>query len=123
MKYYLRKLNGIILTLGLMIRMVQPSYVFAEDTINDDEISSINQFFKILGSVHQQRGLCEVKPGSYEITIYSSCCNVDKGIYYYTTYDNSRVHGIDMHAVELDNDQLSIYPLVENEEFSIDNRL
>ena len=27
-----------------------------------------------------QRGCCEVEGGSYEMTIYTSCCNADKGV-------------------------------------------
>ena len=52
----------------------------------ESEAESVSQFFHILGSVEQQRGCCEVEPGKYEITIYTSCVNADKGIYYYTTY-------------------------------------
>ena len=29
--------------------------------------------------------------GKFEITLYSSCCNADKGIYYYTTYENRHI--------------------------------
>ena len=47
-------------------------------------------FFHILNSVDQQRGCCLVN-GKYEITIYTSCCNANKGIYYYTTYDNHQI--------------------------------
>lgn len=59
----------------------------------DSEAESVSQFFHILGSVDQQRGCCEVAEGKYEITIYTSCCNATRGIYYYTTYDNHRDHG------------------------------
>ena len=34
--------------------------------------------------------------GKYEITIYTSCCNATKGIYYYTTYDNHGINAVDM---------------------------
>lgn len=51
----------------------------------------MSQFFHILGSVDQQKGCCEVSDGKYEITLYTSCCNADKGIYYYTTYNNHQI--------------------------------
>ena len=57
----------------------------------DNEKESVNQFFHILGSVEQQRGCCEVAEGKYEITIYTSCWNSQKGIYYYTTYDRRQI--------------------------------
>ena len=51
----------------------------------------VSQFFHILHSVEQQRGCCDVGGEKYEITIYTSCCNADKGIYYYTTYENHQI--------------------------------
>ena len=33
--------------------------------------------------------------GKYEITIYTSCCNTAKGIYYYTTYDNHQITAVE----------------------------
>lgn len=33
-------------------------------------------FVHILGSVDQQRGCCEVADGKYEITLYTSCCQI-----------------------------------------------
>ena len=61
----------------------------------DSELESISQFFHILGSVDQQRGCCEVADGKYEITLYTSCCNASKGIYYYTTYENHQITAVD----------------------------
>jgi penicillin V acylase-like amidase (Ntn superfamily) len=60
---------------------------------DDSEEESVAQFFHILGSVDQQRGCCEVSDGKYEITIYTSCCNAIKGIYYYNTYENHQIKG------------------------------
>ena len=82
----------------------------------DSEAESISQFFHILGSVDQQRGCCEVTDGKYEITLYTSCCNADKGIYYYTTYDNHQITGVDMHHCDLDGSELFRYPLVQGEQ-------
>ena len=47
-----------------------------------------------------------------EITVYSSCCNTDKGIYYYTTYENSRITAVDMRKEDLSSDALAAWPLV-----------
>ena len=69
----------------------------------EDELESVSQFFHILNSVDQQRGCCELDDGKYEITIYTSCCNASKGIYYYTTYDNHQITSVDMHKENLDD--------------------
>ncbi len=73
-------------------------------------------------SVDQQRGCCEVTEGKYEITIYTSCCNTAKGIYYYTTYDNHQITAVDMHAENLDSDQLICYPLLSKGEVRWQNK-
>ena len=57
----------------------------------------------------------------YEITIYSSCANLDLGIYYYTTYDNRTIIGIDMNKEDLNGSELINYDLIKNKEFYIQN--
>ena len=57
----------------------------------------------------------------YEITIYTSCCNTDKGIYYYTTYENSQITAVDMHRENLDSDKLASYPLLPGQRIHMQN--
>ena len=85
------------------------------------ESESISQFFHILGSVAQQRGCVHMGEGKYEITIYTSCCNTDRGIYYYTTYENSQITGVDLHRENLDGQQLSRYPLITGQQIHMQN--
>ena len=35
----------------------------------------------------------------------------DKGVYYYTTYDNHQIHAVDMHHEDLDGSELRRYPV------------
>lgn len=92
-------------------RFVRAAFVLNNSVVDDSEKSSVNQFFHILDSVSQQKGCCAVDHG-YEYTIYSSCCNTTKGIYYYTTYENSQISAIDMHKTNLDGTELTSYQLV-----------
>ncbi len=92
-------------------RFVKVAFTRMNSLSENSEESSVSQFFHILGSVEQQRGCCDLGDGKYEITIYSSCCNMDKGIYYYRTYDNSRTCAIDMHHEDIDSAALISYPL------------
>ena len=87
----------------------------------EDENESVSQFFHILNSVDQQRGCCQLDDGKYEITIYTSCCNATKGIYYYTTYDNHQITAVDMQKENLDGDSLIRYPLIEGEQINWQN--
>ena len=40
---------------------------------------------------------------------------MDKGIYYYTTYDNKQITAVDMHKENLDGDTLINFDLVIGE--------
>lgn len=102
-------------------RFVRVAYTKMHSMSGDSEMESVSQFFHILGSVDQQRGCCEVEEGKYEITLYTSCCNTDKGIYYYTTYNNHQINAVDMHRENLDGDQISRYPLIQEEHIHFHN--
>lgn len=96
-------------------RFVRVAFTKMNSVSGYSEQESVSQFFHILGSVDQQRGCCEVADGKYEITIYTSCCNATKGIYYYTTYDNSRITAVDMHREDLWSNELIRYPMLTEE--------
>jgi choloylglycine hydrolase len=97
-------------------RFVRAAFTRMNSVSGDSEAESVNQFFHILGSVMQQRGCCLMEDGKYEFTIYSSCCNTDRGIYYYVTYDNSQLTAVDMHREDLDASTLAVYPLLTGQQ-------
>lgn len=113
---------GIPGDLSSQSRFVKAAFTRLSSVSGDSEKESVSQFFHILGSVDQQCGCCEVGDGKYEITIYTSCCNADKGIYYYTTYDNHQITAVDMHAEDLDSDQLIRYPIITDGEVRWQNK-
>lgn len=102
-------------------RFVRAAFVKMNSISGDSEAESVSQFFHILGSVDQQRGCCNVGDGKYEITIYTSCCNADRGIYYYTSYDNHQITAVDMHKEELDGSSLARYSLIWTEQIKMQN--
>ena len=63
-----------------------------------------------------------ISDGKYEITLYTSCCNATKGIYYYNTYENHQISAVDMHSENLDSDKLICYPLIQGEQIKYQNR-
>jgi choloylglycine hydrolase len=88
-------------------RFVKAVFTRMNSVSGTSESESLSQFFQILGSVAQQRGCVRVGgEDSYEITIYSSCCNTRTGVYYYTTYENSQITGVDMHREDLESESL-----------------
>ena len=58
--------------------------------------------------------------GEYS-SVYSACCNADKGIYYYTTYENRQITAVDLHRANLDGTQLIFYPLVCKQNIAVIN--
>ena len=94
-------------------RFVRATYVKSKSVVKESEKENVNQFFHILRSVAMPLGCVLAKNGDFEYTRYSSCCNTDKQIYYYTTYYNSSITSIHMHDVELDSQKLFIYDLNE----------
>ena len=97
-------------------RFVRAAFVKMNSVSGDSEVESVAQFFHILGSVDQQRGCCELEDGKYEITIYTSCCNTDKGIYYYNTYENHQITAVYLDRENLDGELLVRYPMLREEQ-------
>lgn len=102
-------------------RFVKASFTKLNSLSGNSESESISQFFHILDSVEQQRGLVEVTPNSYEITIYNSCCNLDKGIYYYKTYENSQITAVNMYNENLVGKELISYQLIQTQQINNQN--
>ena len=101
---YSRGMGGIGLPgdLSSQSRFVRVAFTRLNSVSGSSESESVSQFFHILGSVDQQRGCCELDGGEFEITLYTSCCNADKGIYYYTTYENHQITAVNMFNEKLD---------------------
>lgn len=102
-------------------RFVKTVFTKMNSVCGDSENENVSQFFHILGSVEHQRGCVDMGDNLYEITIYSSCCNTDKGIYYYRTYENNQITAVDMHRENLDGTQVISYPLLKESEIKWQN--
>lgn len=102
-------------------RFVRAAFTRMNSVSGKGEKESVSQFFHILGSVDQQRGCCILENGGYEVTLYTSCCNATKGVYYYTTYDNHQITAVDMHRENLDGTKLVRYPAILEEQIHIQN--
>jgi len=101
-------------------RFIRAAFTKLNSVSGDSESESISQFFHILGAVAQQEGCVKVGD-SFEKTIYSSCCNVDKGIYYYTTYGNSQITGVSLYNTNLNDKALTAFSLVSEQQIRMQN--
>ncbi len=102
-------------------RFVRVAFTKMNSISGEGEQESVSQFFHILGSVDQQLGCCVLDDGRCEVTLYTSCCNASRGIYYYTTYDNHQITAVDMHREKLDGEKLVYYPAIKEEQIRFQN--
>ena len=93
-----------------MSRFIRACFVKLNSISGETEAERVHQFFHILYSVYQQRGMVKFDD-AYEITHYTSCINATKGIYYYTTYNNGTINFVDMHKENLNSYKIISYDM------------
>lgn len=86
-----------------------------------DEQENVINYFHILHSVEQQKGLDQVGPDQFEFTIYSDGTNLEKGLFYYTTYTDPQIHVVHLHHADLTKDKLITYPMQVESNFTQQN--
>lgn len=97
-------------------RFVKAAYLKLNSVCKDSENDSISQFFHILNSVSVPNGCVRLPQDNFNVTTYTCCVNADKGIFYYNTYHNSQITAVDMRREDLNNDGLSEFPLVTEQQ-------
>ncbi len=102
-------------------RFARAAFTKLNAVCGDGEGESVGQFYHILETVGQSMGSTDTGEGAYEYTVYTSCCNGDKGIYYYTTYENHQITAVDMHRENLDGKSLVSYPLIRSQKIQMQN--
>jgi choloylglycine hydrolase len=100
-------------------RFVRAVFTARNAVPGETETESVSQFFHILESVSQTLGCVQVGE-KLEQTVYSCCCNTDRGIYYYTTYFNRQITAIDLHRTDLNGSLLRAYPLVKTQQIRME---
>ncbi|AMD17329.1 choloylglycine hydrolase [Methanobrevibacter sp. YE315] len=103
-------------------RFAKVAFTRANSYSDMDEVSSVGQFFHILGSVEQQNGCTFIDdPNLFEYTIYSSCYNTNDGVLYYRTYKNSQITAVKLGSEDLDSKDLINYTLINEEQINFIN--
>ena len=67
-------------------------------------------------------GSVQVQNGKQDITLYSSCIDLHKGVYYYKTHWNNQINVIDMYAEDLNAKEPIIYPFSKEQNFNFVNK-
>ena len=102
-------------------RFIRACYNKLNSICDLDEMSSVGQFFHILGSVEQISGVVRLEDGKLEKTIYTSCCNTDQMIYYYTTYCNHRINAVKLYNEDINSENLISFNMNTEESIQYQN--
>lgn len=76
---------------------------------NDKDSIGLIEFFHILNNVAMVRGSTRTIEEKSDLTQYTSCMCLEKGIYYYNTYENNQINAIDMNKENLDGNEIKTY--------------
>lgn len=101
---------------GSVSRFVRIAYMANHLPKIDTDKEGITQFFHILDYVKMVKGGALTKEGLEDLTIYSSCMDLQKGIYYYKTYDNSRITAVNMFNETLDENKVILFDYITDQD-------
>ncbi|MBO5845267.1 MAG: choloylglycine hydrolase [Clostridia bacterium] len=77
--------------------------------------SEISRFFHIMDTVSQPLGCAILEDGRPICTLYTSCADTERGIYYFTTYDCRRIRSMSLRRADISSDMLSSAPIYSSE--------
>ena len=93
-------------------RFVRIAYLKSKFQVAEDLLSGVSQFLHMLNNVAMPRGAV-ISEGSDDITLYSSCMCQQKGIYFYSTYNNNGVSAVDMNKEDLDAKEIKRFDYID----------
>jgi len=92
-------------------RFIRAAFLKENSICPKDEKDSVSQFFHILNTVNIPKGLVVLPDGKCHYTLYTSCVDAERGIYYYKPYENQEVKRVDMNRQDLDSSSLLSFEL------------
>lgn len=96
-------------------RFIKIAYLKEHSKCQQDEISSVTQFFHLLDQVSVPTGLIDSASSKPYQTVYTCCYNLNKGIYYYKTYENNQISSLQLNRQFISQNQLLRYPMIHQQ--------
>lgn len=93
-------------------RFVRIAYLKSRYPVAEDLMTGISQFFHMLNNVAMPRGSV-IADNLDDVTLYTSCMCEEKGIYYYTTYNNNGISAIDMNKEDLNSKEIKVFEYLD----------
>lgn len=101
--------------LDSMSRFCRVAFMLNNSKAEENQTSTVSQFFHILNCVAQIRGANLEKDGFYEITNYSAGADLETMDYFWTTYDCPQIQALHTKALDLDGSELICFPAESGE--------
>lgn len=92
-------------------RFIRAAFLKKHAAVYDEEQQNLQQFFHLMNAVAQIDGCNRVDEDTSQRTLYTSCLDATRGIYYYTTDKSRTISAVFMHREDLTRRSLCIYPL------------
>lgn len=102
-------------------RFVRIAYIRANTPAVENDIKAVTQFFHMLDYVKMVKGGVITEEGLEDLTMYTSCMDQEKGIYYYKTHDNNRINAVDMNKEKLDGEAIKAFPYLMAQDINYQN--
>lgn len=104
---YMNLYNNLPGNWSSMSRFVRAVYMRDNSKLRDID-DRVNHFFRMLDYVSQIRGCNQEKDRDEEITLYSCCQDLDKGIYYYAIYQCREIKALSFDEIQLNDNKITI---------------
>ena len=96
-------------------RFVRAAFAVNNSRTGMEHEAGLVRFFHIMDMLGVPRGLCRLKDGKSVITVYTSCCDMERGEYLFTTYGCRAVRGVRLQGCDPDSDKLTTFPAAMDE--------
>ncbi len=113
--------RGIPGDFGSVSRFVRIAYIRAKTPELPTDGEAVTQFFHMLDYVKMIKGGVVTKEGIDDTTLYISCMDQKNGVYYYKTYNNSRINAIKILDEDINGDEVKVYPYKDTQDISYQN--
>lgn len=97
-------------------RFVRAAFARANLPKNIKPGEEVGQFFHMLDYVAMVKGGVLTADGLYDYTTYSSCMDLEQGIYYYKNYGNNRINAVCMKGCS--RSELVSFPYLDNQDIN-----
>lgn len=101
-------------------RFVRIAYICTH-TPKVEGANAISHVFNMLEYVKMVRGGVRTEDGREDNTLYSACMDLENGIYYYRTRENSRVNAVSLKNADCTNGEPILFPYKNEQDFNYQN--